>query len=114
MPNRVWYTFVSDVNTFGLGITYATDNGAKVIEGADGSLYHSAFAEHASNYAYDHGVVQTYSGDDLNTGTHNYPANYGHAMLIQGTVPDSVGLGQNAPSPPGGAPPEPTTTVNAP
>jgi hypothetical protein len=39
--------------------------------------------------------VQTYSGDDLNTANHNYPANYGHAMLIQGTVPDSVGLGQN-------------------
>ena len=64
-----------------------------MIEGANGSLYHSAFAEQASNYAYDHGVVQTFSGDDLNTGNHNYPANYGHAMLIQGTVPDTVGLG---------------------
>ena len=39
--------------------------------------------------------MQTFSGDDLNTGNHNYPANYGHAMLIEGTVPDTVGLGQN-------------------
>ena len=67
-----------------------------MIEGANGSLYHSAFAERASQYAYDHGVVQTFSGDDLNTGNHNYPANYGHAMLIQGTVPDTMGLGEDA------------------
>src|SRR6185437_16685420 len=68
----------------------------KVIEGANGSAYHSAFAEGASQYAYDHGVVQTFSGDDLNTADHNYPAAYGHAMLIQGTVPDSVGLGEES------------------
>jgi hypothetical protein len=96
MPVRTWDTFVSDGNTFALGILYATDNGARVIEGANGSLYHSAFAESASQYAYDHGVVQTFSGDDLNTGNHNYPANYGHAMLIEGTVPDSVGLGEDS------------------
>jgi hypothetical protein len=93
MPMKIWDTFVSDANTFALGMVYATDNGAKVLEGANGSLYHSAFAEAASQYAYDHGVVQTYSGNDLNTGDHNYPANYGHAMLIQGTVTDTEGLG---------------------
>jgi subtilase family protein len=93
MPIRTWDTFVSDGNTFAMGMLYATDNGASVIEGANGSTYHSAFAEQASQYAYDHGVVQTYSGDDLNTGNHNYPANYGHTMLIQGTVPDTIGLG---------------------
>jgi hypothetical protein len=96
MPVRTWDTFVSDANTFALGIMYATDNGARVVEGANGSLYHSAFAEAASQYAYDHGVVQTFSGDDLNTGNHNYPANYGHAMLIQGSVPDTVGLGTSS------------------
>ncbi len=96
MPVRIWDTFVSDANDFALGIVYATDNGAKVLEGANGSLYHSAFSEAASNYAYEHGVVQTYSGDDLNTADHNYPANYGHAMLIQGTVTDTEGLGEES------------------
>jgi hypothetical protein len=96
MPLRIWDTFVSDGNTFAMGIVYATDNHASVIEGANGSAYHSTFAEAASRYAYDHGVVQTYSGDDLNTGDHNYPANYGHAMLIQGTVPDTDGLGTSS------------------
>ncbi|HVB27167.1 MAG TPA: S8 family serine peptidase, partial [Mycobacteriales bacterium] len=98
MPIRTWDTFVSDGNTFGMGILYATDNGASVIEGANGSLYHSAFAEAASNYAYDHGVVQTFSGNDLNTPDHNYPAAYGHTMLIEGTVPDTIGLGQEYPA----------------
>jgi hypothetical protein len=96
LPIRTWDTFVSDGNTFAMGILYATDNGARVIEGANGSLYHSAFAERASQYAYDHGVVQAFSGDDLNTANHNYPANYSHAMLIQGTVPDTMGLGEDA------------------
>jgi Subtilase family/RTX calcium-binding nonapeptide repeat (4 copies) len=96
IPIRTWDTFVSDGNTFAMGIIYAADNGARVIEGANGSLYHSAFAERASQYAYEKGVVQTFSGDDLNTANHNYPANYGHAMLIQGTVPDTMGLGEDA------------------
>ena len=78
-----------------MGILYATDNGASVIEGANGSLYHSAFTEAASQYAYDHGAAQVFSGDDLNTANHNYPANYNHTMLIEGTVPDSVGLGMD-------------------
>ena len=31
MPIRIWDTFVSDGNTFGMGITYAADNGAEVV-----------------------------------------------------------------------------------
>jgi hypothetical protein len=115
MPLRIWDTFVSDGNTFAQGIVYATDNGASVIEGANGSLDHTAFAEHASEYAYQHNVVQTFSGDDLNTANHNYPANYGHAMLIEGTVPDSVGLGEPCPPerPPDDTPKEIKDFINA-
>ncbi len=98
MPIRVWDTFVTDGNTFGMGILYATDNGASVIEGANGSIYHSAFTGAASQYAYDKGLVQVFSGDDLNTADHNYAGNYPHAMLIQGTVPDTSGLGANLPA----------------
>lgn len=97
MPLRIWDTFVADANNFGMAVLYAADNGVSVIEGADGALSHTAFTEAASEYAYQKGLVQTYSGDDLNTGNHNYPAAYSHAMLIQGTVPDSVGLGTEAP-----------------
>ena len=96
LPIRIWDTFVSDGNSVGLGMLYATDAGASVIVAANGSLYHSAFTEAASEYAYERGVVQTYSGDDLNTANHNYPANYSHAMLIQGVATDTQGLGQDA------------------
>ncbi len=98
VPLRVWDTFVSDQNNFFLAVVYATDNGVEVIEGADGGLYHSAFSEQASEYAYRHGVSQVYSGDDLNTANHNYPANYNHTMLIEGTSADAKGLGMNVPS----------------
>ncbi len=98
VPIRIWDTFVSDQNSFALGIVYAVDNGVEVIEGADGGLYHSKFAEAATKYAYEHGVTQTYSGDDLNTGAHNFPAAYDHTMLIEGTVADAKGLGMELPS----------------
>ncbi len=91
IPIRTFDTFVSDGNTFGLGIVYGTRMGASVIEGANGSLTHTAFSEAASQYAYDQGAAQTYSGNDLNTGDHNYPANYNHTMEIQGTTPDGGG-----------------------
>ena len=100
IPLRIWDTFVSDQNNFAMAITYATDNGAEVIEGADGGLYHSAFAEAATKYAYDHGVAQLYSGNDLNTGNHNYPAAYNHTQLVEGTVADAKGLGMDLPSDP--------------
>ena len=95
VPMRIWDTFVADANNFGLAVLYAADNGIEVIEGADGALYHSAFMEAASQYAYDKGVAQVYSGNDLNTGNHNYPANYDHTMLIEGVVTDVEGLGQD-------------------
>ena len=98
MPMRVWDTFVADQNNFFMAVTYATDNGIEVIVGADGGLYHSAFAENASQYAYEHGVSQIYSGDDLNTGNHNYPAAYDHTMLIEGVSADAEGLGMELPS----------------
>ena len=99
VPMRVWDTFVADANNFGLAVMYAADNNVEVIVGADGALYHSAFMEAASEYAYDRGVAQVYSGNDLNTGNHNYPANYNHTMLIEGVAADTQGLGTS----PGGA-----------
>lgn len=97
MPVRVWDTFVTPGDTFALGTVYATDNRASLIEGADGNFANSRFAASASQYAYTHGVVQVYSGDDANTADHNYPANYGHTILVQGTVPDTIDEGQSAP-----------------
>ena len=79
-------------------MTYAADNGVEVILGADGGLYHSEFAEKASRTHTSKGVAQIYSGDDLNTGNHNYPAAYNHTMLIQGVSADAEGLGEELPA----------------
>ena len=42
VPLRIWDTFVSDQNSFAMGVVYAADNDVEVIVGADGGLYHSA------------------------------------------------------------------------
>ena len=96
VPLRIYDVFVSDANTVGLAMLYAADNGIEVLEASNASLYHSRFAEAASNYAWRKGVPQLYSGDDLNTGNHTYPAQYDHAMLVHGVVPDTIGLGSDA------------------
>lgn len=96
VPFRVWDTFVADANTFGLAILYAADNGIQVVEGADGALYHPAFTEAVVEYAHARGVTMTFSGNDLNTGNHNYPSGYNHVMLIEGTAADSEGLGSDS------------------
>jgi Subtilase family len=98
VPLRIWDTFVTDQNNFALAAAYAADNGVEVVEGADGGLYHSAFSERASEYVYGKGAAQVFSGDDLNTANHNYPANYNHTMLIEGDVADTEGLGMNLPA----------------
>jgi 4-alpha-glucanotransferase len=98
VPLRIWDTFVSDQNSFAMGVVYAADNGVEVIVGADGGLYHSRFAEQATEYAYGKGVAQMYSGDDLNTANHNFPAAYDHTQLVEGVVTDTQGLGQELPA----------------
>ena len=38
MPLRVWDTFVVPTDNFAMGVVYAADNGASVVEGAVGGL----------------------------------------------------------------------------
>ena len=98
VPMRVWDTFVSDQNNFFLAVTYAADNG---VEGdrrrRRRALPLRRSPRRRSRYAYEKGVAQVYSGDDLNTGNHNYPAAYNHTMLIQGVAADTEGLGEELP-----------------
>ena len=68
-------------NTVGMGMLYATDAGAKVIVAANGSIYHSAFAEAASKAT----PTKRQRGPDLLRRRPQHrqpqlpPANYGHA-----------------------------------
>ncbi len=98
VPLRVWDTFVVDTDNFGLGVTYAADNGIDVVEGAVGGLFNSRFARQAFDYAYRKGTFLAIVSSDLNTADHNFPTYYDEAMQVQGTVADVQGLGQDCPS----------------
>src|SRR5205823_1330009 len=57
------------------------------------------FARQVFDYAYRRGLFFAIVSSDLNTADHNIPTIYNEAMQVQGTVPDTQGLGQNAPGP---------------
>ena len=78
--------------TFAMGIVYAADNGAEVIEGANGSALPLRVRRGRVAVRLRQGRRPGRSrGDDLNTGNHNYPANYDHTMLIEGVATDIAG-----------------------
>ncbi|MBI2434228.1 MAG: S8 family serine peptidase, partial [Candidatus Hydrogenedentes bacterium] len=51
MHMRVGDSFIADINDFAEAVTYATDNGASVVQCALGTLNNSRFAQEAINYA---------------------------------------------------------------
>ncbi len=81
LPLRVWDTFVVPGDNFAMGVVYATDNGASVVEGAVGGLTNTAFGRSAFSYADEHGVALTLVSSDINSANHNYPTNYNEADL---------------------------------
>ena len=95
VPIRVWDTFVTDTNQFALGVTYAADNGIRIVEAALGGLTNTSFARAAMRDAYARGVFMAVVSSDLNTADHNFPTTYDEAMMVAGTVADVQGLGQS-------------------
>ena len=98
MPLRVWDSFVVDTNLYALGVVYAADNGASVVEGAVGGLLNSNFARRAFTYADRKGVALTMVSSDINSANHNYPTNYNEAIYVGGSLPDTA-PGENCETP---------------
>jgi hypothetical protein len=95
MAVRVGDSFVVDGNEFAMGLVYATDMGAAVIDDSLGALNNSSLARQAVDYAYRRGVViQASSADELSF-HHNWPANYDHTIVMMAIVPDSAGVLQD-------------------
>jgi hypothetical protein len=90
LPLRVWDTFVVDPNNYAMGVVYAADNGASVVEGAVGGLGNTAFARRAFAYADSKGVALTLVSSDINSANHNYPTNYNQAIYVAGSLPDTA------------------------
>ena len=95
VPIRVWDTFVTDTNQFALGVSYAADNGIRVVEAALGGLTNTSFARAMMRDAYARGVFMAVVSSDLNTANHNFPTTYDEAMMVAGTVADVQGLGSS-------------------
>jgi hypothetical protein len=82
LPLRVGDSFVADINKFAAAVVYATDNGVDVVQEALGTINHTAFAQHAVDYSYHHGVLIVASEADEEAGHHNYPAALNHTMVV--------------------------------
>ena len=90
MPLRVWDTFVVPIDYFALGVLYATENGASVVEGAVGGLGNTRFARDVFRYADLQKVALTMVSSDINSANHNYPTNYNEAIYVAGAYPDTA------------------------
>ena len=86
MPVRVLNNFgQGNWGDWASGITYAVDNGAKVINLSFGSTAFSQMGYDAVRYAYDHGiVVVAAAGNNGNTGPF-YPANWVETIAVSAT-----------------------------
>ncbi len=90
MPLRVWDTFVVPGDNFAMGVMYAADNGASVVEGAVGGLTNSQFGRRAFTYADQKGLALTLVSSDINSANHNYPTNYNEAIYVAGSLYDTA------------------------
>jgi hypothetical protein len=93
---RVGDSFIADSNSFAEAVVYATDNQAKVVQEALGSVNNTPFAQTAINYAYTHGVAVIASAADENSYHHNYPGNADHTFYVHNIVADTDGDYKNA------------------
>ncbi|MCA9664029.1 MAG: VCBS repeat-containing protein [Myxococcales bacterium] len=90
MAVRVGDSFVVDANNFALGVLFATDSGAAVVQEATGAINNNQLTIGAIDYAYNNGVVIIGSAADENAFHANFPgANdhtvYTHAIVYDGT-----------------------------
>jgi len=82
MHMRVGDSFIADINRFAAAVTYATDNGALVIQEALGTLNHSNLARDAVAYAYRHGVTVIASAADEAAQHNNWPSSLPHVVMV--------------------------------
>jgi subtilase family protein/hemolysin type calcium-binding protein len=90
MPLRVWDTFVVPTDNYAMGVMYAADNGASVVEGAVGGLTNTQFARQAFAYADAKGLALMLVSSDINSANHNYPTNYNEAIYVAGSLYDTA------------------------
>src|SRR6185503_13175898 len=76
----------------GKAVVYATDNGAKVVQCALGTINMNRFAQQALDYAYNQGVLVVTSMADENSRHHNVPATANHTLPVHAITYDGSAL----------------------
>lgn len=92
MPVRVGDSFVVDGNDFGMGVIFAVDSGAAVVQEALGAMNNSGLAISAIDYAYNSNVVVIGAAGDENAYHYNFPAANEHSTYIHAIVYDSSSI----------------------
>ena len=82
MHMRVGDSFIADSNRFAAAVTYATDNGALVVQEALGAVNNTSLARDAVEYAYRHGVTVIASAADEAAQHNNWPSSLPHVILV--------------------------------
>jgi MYXO-CTERM domain-containing protein len=92
LPTRAGDSFITDVTLFGKAVVYATDNGARIIQCALGTINNNRFSQAALDYAYAHNVLAITSMADENSRHHNMPAVSNHTLPVHAIEYDNDSL----------------------
>ena len=82
IPTRVGDSFITDVHDFAQAVVYATDNGAKIVQCALGTINNNRFTQAALDHAYRKGVLVITSMADESSRHHNLPAANNHTLPV--------------------------------
>jgi len=86
MAIKIFYDF--SVLNAALGIMYAADNGADVINMSWGTSWPAPIIEEALDYARDHGVILIASGGNDGDNRTNYPSGYSSTIAVAASNSD--------------------------
>ncbi|HEY3801517.1 MAG TPA: FG-GAP-like repeat-containing protein [Kofleriaceae bacterium] len=82
MMVRAGDSFICDGNQFAAGVYYAIDEGAAIIQNAQGCVDTSPLARTAIDYAVAQGVPVVTSAADEDSFHHNVPGTYNHTIYV--------------------------------
>ena len=88
MPVRVGDSFMADANDFAMGVIFAVDSGASVVQEALGAINNNTLARSAIDYAYYNNVVIIGSAADENSFHANLPGVNHHSTYVHAVVFD--------------------------
>jgi MYXO-CTERM domain-containing protein len=89
MELRCGDAFVPEINHWSMGVLYAVDQGASVVQiSGGGGLSQPAFVRDALEYAYRNGVSVEASNSDLDSFQHNSPNTNNHIISVHAISPD--------------------------